>query len=232
MKKAQFIFFIFLFLWAFCALCTELQAQPPVRNFGIAEVFRSGDSIFIKKLVTQVINVSEGTVTKMRTPPDTAKLFMNPDGQVYEGVITWRKVGGVVPPVFIQETIDNIGSANVYFGTWLQGTNAGHFNNSLTFSQTTGNTLTVSFTGTKIEWFAEKEKTHAIAAVSIDGGAEVEYDLYSPTNQKQVKIFEKDLTNGPHTFRLRNTGKKSPLNPATTNNLWITHDYLRISKPQ
>lgn len=225
----QFLFFLVLFsVVAFCS-----HAQQEQRNFGIAEVFRSGDSIFIKKLVTQVINVSEGTVTKMRTPPDTAKLFMNPDGQIYEGVITWRKVGGVVvPPVLVQETIDNVGSPNVYFGTWLQGTNAGHFNNSLTFSQIAGNTLTVSFTGTKIEWFAEKEKTHAIAAVSIDGGTEVEYDLYSPTNQKQVKIFEKDLTNGPHTFRLRNTGKKSPLNPATTNNLWVTHDYLRITKPQ
>jgi hypothetical protein len=207
-------------------------SQQETRNFGIAEVFRSGDSIFIKKLVTRVITIHDGDITKMQTPPDTASLYLSSDGSVYQGTTVWKRVTTPTTPVYVSETIDNLSSQNSYFGTWLQGTGTGHFNNSLTFSQTLGNTVTVSFSGVRVEWFAEKEKTHAIAAVSIDGGPEVEYDLYSPTNQKQVKIFEKELPNGPHTFRLRNTGKKSPLNPATTNNLWVTYDYLRITRPQ
>jgi hypothetical protein len=96
------------------SILANAQTQEQ-RQFGIIEVFRGGDSLFIKKLKTVVVNVSEGTVTKMRTPPDSAKLFIASDGGVYEGVITWRKVGVVTPVI---EKID--GESAIFTGTWVR----------------------------------------------------------------------------------------------------------------
>lgn len=151
------------------------QAQQELRQFGIAEVFRSGDSIFIKKLVTQVVNVSEGTVTKMRTPPDTAKLFIAPDNGIYEGVITWRKVGGVVtPPAGVVEKVDGSKATFKPITNWVQGTAAGWFGdidkpNSIAYSGTVGATATYTFTGKRIELWAERLSSHGTGAVTVNG---------------------------------------------------------------
>lgn len=209
--------------------CLMSQAQTEQqRNFGIAEVFRSGDSIFIKKLVTQVVNVSEGTVTKMRTPPDTAKLFIAPDGGIYEGVITWKKVGGVVvPPVpSVLGSIDNIDSRTRYAGTWQQFNNAVFHNGTSSYSAVTNATITITFIGKQIEWWTEKTRNKGIAGISIDGGAEVDVDIYANTtvNNTQKVWTSPVLSPGQHTLTIRVTGLRNDL--ATENTL--IHDRILV----
>lgn len=187
-------------------------AQEELREFGIAEVFRSGDSIFIKRLVTKVINVSEGTVTKMRTPPDSARLFIAPDGGIYEGVITWRKVGGPVePPIGTETIIDGVtrDSRNQYTGTWVHSTSSwtSVFGGTASYSNTPGATLTISFTGNRIQWFSEKSNNKGEAMVSIDGSTEISVPLFAtnptPPNVKSMVYESPELPQGAHTFKIR-----------------------------
>lgn len=186
----------------FLLSCLLTQAQQELRNFGIAEVFRSGDSIFIKKLVTQIVNVSEGTVTKMRTPPDTAKLFIAPDGGIYEGVITWKKVGGVVVPGE-PEKID--GELATFTGTWARtSNNPAWYLNTIAYSNTVGAAASYSFAGTKVEIWAERLASHGIGTVKIDNGPEVQVSFRATPFGLPVKIFESaTLPLGSHTVTLK-----------------------------
>lgn len=192
----RYILIIILFL-----NCLTSQAQTE-RNFGIIEVFRGGDSLFIKKLVTQVVNISDGTVTKMRTPPDTAKLFISNDGFIYEGVITWRKVGGVVTPPVIQK-VD--GESATFTGNWARTpNNPTWYLGTIAYSNTAGATASYTFNGTKVEIWAERLASHGTGTIKIDTGAEVAVSFNTTPFGLPVKIFESaTLPLGNHTITLK-----------------------------
>lgn len=86
-----------LFLIALTLIATlPLSAQQ--RRFAVAEIFNTGDSIVIyKNLVTEYVFVTDGMVTKIKTPPDTARIYSSSDGSIYEGITTWKKV--IIPPL-------------------------------------------------------------------------------------------------------------------------------------
>lgn len=204
------------------------QAQEQLRNFGIAEVFRGGDSIFIKKLTTVVIKVTDGLVTKQDTNIDSARLFISGDGALYQGVITWKKVGGVVvPPVpSVLGSIDNIDSRTRYAGTWQQFNNAVFHNGTSSYSAVTNATITITFIGKQIEWWTEETRNKGIAGISIDGVAEVDVDIYASTtvNNTQKVWTSPVLSPGEHTLRIRVTGLRNDL--ATENTL--IHDRILV----
>jgi hypothetical protein len=210
---------IFLIIFVGVTICTHAQQEQ--RNFGIAEVFRSGDSIFIKKLVTQVVNISEGTVTKMRTPPDTAKLFIAPDGLVYEGVITWKKVGGTLPPpVFVTEKVD--GERATFSTNWsLHGptTAAGWFGPTIAYSNVVGSSVSYTFTGTRIELFAEKLPTHGRGVVNLNG-VDTQVSFIGPKELPALIYTSPVLPLGTYTIKL------------TVVSGYCLIDYFQIVKPQ
>lgn len=201
-----------LIFFLFITITVYSHAQE--RNFGIAEVFRSGDSIFIKKLVTQVINVSEGTVTKFRTPPDTAKLFLAPDGGVYEGVITWRKVGGTTPVDIIDSTTVDSESGTIYSTTWLHGstTAAGWYNNTISYATVAGATASYTFIGRQVKIYAERMSSHGTGTVSILKGTQVivneaPVSFKSTVKQLPVLVYSSPvLADGTYTVVLKATG--------------------------
>jgi hypothetical protein len=85
------------------------------------------------------------------------------------------------------------------------------------------------FNGTKVEWYTETASHLGIAAVSIDGGAETNVDLYSATTIQQVKVWESTtLTQDVHLVKVRVTGTK---NGSSTGN-YIGHDYFKVSNPE
>jgi hypothetical protein len=95
------------------------------------------------------------------------------------------------------------------------------------FSEAEGADLTVPFNGTRLVWYASKEKNLGIAAVSIDGGAEQEVDLwtYCHVPQYERMMFDSGpLTPGAHTFRVRVTGNKNDKSTGTG----IFHDRIEI----
>lgn len=67
--------------------------------------------------------------------------------------------------------IDNMSSQITYTGLWSNGatTALGFQQNTIAWSNTIGNTLTFSFSGTRIEWFSEYKTTHGRAMVTVNG---------------------------------------------------------------
>ncbi len=130
-------------------------------------------------------------------------------------------------------TIDNaiVGSGtnqHNYVGAgWVHNnTSPTFFNSTLSYSNVTNNTVTLSFIGNKIEWYTEKKNTHGIAAVSIDNGTEVNIDLYAATAGQQLLVYTSpaELTQGSHTFKITVTGTKN----ASSTDFYVVHDFVKI----
>jgi hypothetical protein len=91
--------------------------------------------------------------------------------------------------------------------TWAHATVTGHYNNTISFSNVANSSLTTKFTGTKVEWIAERKSTHGSAGVSVDGGAETIINLNNPTELKQQVVYTSSTpTAGVHTIKIRVVG--------------------------
>src|SRR5690606_18210285 len=89
-----------------------------------------------------------------------------------------------------------------------------------------------SFSGSRIEWYSEKRENHAIAAVSIDGGAETLIDLYEArTDNNSTLVFAANVTPGNHVIKLRLTNTKNPSSTGSPFPLSMVHDAFRIVPP-
>jgi hypothetical protein len=124
----------------------------------------------------------------------------------------------VVPKPDLVFQIDNIVQPiNQYSAGWNHYANntwnANHHDKTMSVTYVAGSTLTVQFTGYKFEWWTEKRMNHGIAAISIDGGAEVKVDLYEKREDNpSMKVYDSPiLTDGLHTIKLRMTGEKNPV---------------------
>jgi lysophospholipase L1-like esterase len=96
-----------------------------------------------------------------------------------------------------------------YSGNWI---NLPKTNSSLeTYVSNEANaTYEVTFSGNRIRLFGNKDLDNGIAAISIDGGAEVLTDLYSSTPQNNALIFQTaTLGNGFHRIKVRVTGQRN-----------------------
>jgi hypothetical protein len=93
----------------------------------------------------------------------------------------WNHVTGTVIP-------------NAYLGT-------------VSIDGTTNDSVTISFTGTQIKLYTGERSNRGIAAVSLDGGAETNVDMYAAADAGNVLVFTSPvLASGTHTFKVRVTG--------------------------
>lgn len=95
------------------------------------------------------------------------------------------------------------------------------------FSAEEGAALTVPFKGTRLVWYASKENNLGIAAVSIDGGPEIEVDMwtYSHVPQYERMMFDSGLLEpNLHTLRIRVTGDKNK----NSTGVGIFHDRIEV----
>jgi hypothetical protein len=113
-----------------------------------------------------------------------------------------------------------------YTGTWSYGSQSGAFQNDNHWSSTTNNNYQVRFNGTRIQLYGARANNHGIAAVSIDGGTEVNVDFYAATRADNVLLWTSPtLPAGNHTLRVRVTGTHNPSssgNPITADRVVIT----------
>jgi len=87
--------------------------------------------------------------------------------------------------------------------TWSDGT--------ASFNRADGGRATYSFTGTAVKWIGFRAAWAGIARVFVDGAFVTEVDLFSPTEEVQVPVFQvSDLTPGNHTIAVEATGRKNP----------------------
>lgn len=209
MKIAQPLFFLLLLMFA--ALCSHAQRR-------LVEIS--------KEYTTKEITVTDGMTYKytIGSQNDTARYF-NPNGEVLEATIVFKKPGGTVPPVFVTEKVD--GEKATFSPNWsIHGiTTAADWygeNNTRTiaYSNVVGSSVSYTFTGTKIELWAEKKTSHGTGTVSIDNGPAQSVSFVGPSALPVLIYSSPDLPLGSHTIRM------------TVVNGYNLLDYFQITKPQ
>jgi beta-galactosidase GanA len=120
-------------------------------------------------------------------------------------------------------TYDDTNSALQYSGSWTHaGPSAGYTNGDYdsteSFATQTGASMTVTFTGTAVQWIGPKNTNGGIAAVDVDGGTPVDVDTYAPGGKEfqQVLFDDTGLSQGTHTLTITVTGEKDTASSADT----------------
>jgi beta-galactosidase GanA len=117
-------------------------------------------------------------------------------------------------------TYDDTSPALVYTGNWSHVSNqsytGGDYDNTESFSDTPGDSMSVTFTGTAVQWIAPTSGNHGIADVSLDGKQVATVDGYSPgTNFQQVEYSVSGLADTSHTLTIEVSGQKNPASSGT-----------------
>jgi hypothetical protein len=102
-----------------------------------------------------------------------------------------------------------------YAGTWTVWNTGYVSGGSCKYSNLTGASVTVNFTGTCLSWIGIKGPLYGKASVSVDGGTAQLVDLYSPSSVFRTSVWNTGtLASGTHTVKIIWTGTK---NPSATN---------------
>jgi hypothetical protein len=196
------------------------------------------------KLVTIIdeVNVDPLTFKKnvldtiLSTTGETVYLFELP-GKV-KGHFKIEYIPDVIYIDNLANLVINSQLVNTYTpaSAWTLGNVAGHYGNTIQFSNVANSTLVTKFTGTQIEWIGERDKHLGIAAVSIDNGPETLVGLYTPTNFKQQGLYNSPvLTQGLHTIKIRVTGTKvaqvgsTQVGSAASTGTFVVHDAFKVT---
>ena len=117
-------------------------------------------------------------------------------------------------------TYDDPDPALNYAGTWSHVANqsytGGDYKNTESFSDTTGDSMSVTFTGTAVQYIAPTASNHGIAGVYLDGTQVATVDGYSSgTDFQQVLYSASGLADTTHTLKIVVTGQKNPASGGT-----------------
>ena len=96
-----------------------------------------------------------------------------------------------------------------YAGTWKTTSAAAASGGSFVFTDSSGSSVTIRFTGTHLAWIAKKSPVYGKAKVTLDGKSLGTIDLYSATTEWQQKVWGTGtLKSGSHTVTIAWTGLK------------------------
>jgi beta-galactosidase GanA len=98
---------------------------------------------------------------------------------------------------------------------WTHATNetwtAGDYQNTESFSQVAGDSVSATFTGPSVRWVSSLDANHGIADVVLDGTKVATVDTYgTPKAFQQVLYAADDLSPGPHVLTVTATGNRNP----------------------
>ena len=128
----------------------------------------------------------------------------------------------VSPPVGFSVDDDDTGTqANriTYTGAnWVRcatcdANNVGLYDGGFTYNVTTNQSLTMNFPIASatcwVKVYAVKNNASGIAGISVDGGAEINLDLYTESNWGQDAVWAANMGAGAHSIVVRVTGTKN-----------------------
>jgi beta-galactosidase GanA len=120
-------------------------------------------------------------------------------------------------------TYDDAASALAYTGNWTHagptsGYTGGDYDSTESWSANAGDSMTMTFNGTAIQWIGPKNNNGGIAAVSIDGTQVATVDTYAAAGKEfqQVLFSKTGLAAGSHTLKIVVTGQKDTASSADT----------------
>lgn len=112
-----------------------------------------------------------------------------------------------IPPTTRYEQTD---SRLVWSGTWTTSSSSVYSGGSHRYANSSGSSVTVTFSGTYLAWIAKKSPAYGRALVIVDGAASSYVDLYSSTTGYKKKVWDSGLLpSGLHTVRIQWTGQRS-----------------------
>jgi hypothetical protein len=104
---------------------------------------------------------------------------------------------------------NNNNAALTYTGSWTYATYGTDYAGDESYSATTGNKVTFTFTGNAIQWLGSYASNHGYASVSLDGGAATSVDTYASTSIPQSVLYSATgLSQGTHTLTITVAGTK------------------------
>ncbi len=117
-------------------------------------------------------------------------------------------------------TYDDTDPALDYTGSWShvsdQSYTTGDYDQTESFSDTAGDSLSVTFTGTGVQWIAPDASNHGIADVYLDGTQVATVDGYAPSTEFQQVLYSvSGLTDTSHTLKIVVSGQKNPASAGT-----------------
>jgi beta-galactosidase GanA len=126
-------------------------------------------------------------------------------------------------------TYDDTDPALNYTGTWSHVSNqsytGGDYKTTESFSDTTGDSMSVNFTGTAVQYIAPTASNHGYADIYLDGTKVATVDGYSSgTDFQQVLYSASGLTDTTHTLKIVVTGQKD----AASGGTFVSVDAINI----
>jgi beta-galactosidase GanA len=121
-------------------------------------------------------------------------------------------------------TYDDADPALTYTGSWTHANTsnsnytAGDYDSTESWSTQAGATMSVTFTGTAVQWIGAKNNNGGIADVSIDGSQVATVDTYAAAGKEfqQVLFSQTGLSAGSHTLTITVTGNENSASSAAT----------------
>jgi beta-galactosidase GanA len=112
-------------------------------------------------------------------------------------------------------TYDDSSSGLIYKGNWTHAANqnytVGDDKGTESFSNTAGDSVSLSFSGTAVRWVTSKDTNHGIADVYLDGTLVGSIDTYAPGKQYQTVLYDVyGLPAGSHTLTVTVSGRQNP----------------------
>ena len=126
--------------------------------------------------------------------------------------------------------VDDKDSGLTYSSGWSNWNDPRDFNGSEKYTNTAGDYVQYSFTGSGVRYLSMKQPNMGKVDVYVDGTlAQSGIDAYASTVTKQVPLFEKtDLAAGPHTIKVVCAGTK---NTASSNTVCALDAFAAIPFP-
>jgi hypothetical protein len=98
-----------------------------------------------------------------------------------------------------------------YSGKWKTVKNESAAGGSFALTKSSGASVTVSFTGTQIDWFAKVGPAYGKAQVTVDGGDPMMVDLHSADELWRQRVWSSGRMDvGSHAVKIKWTGTKAP----------------------
>ena len=121
-------------------------------------------------------------------------------------------------------TYDDANAALTYTGSWTHASTsnanytAGDYDSTESWSTQAGASMSVTFTGTAVQWIGPKNTNGGIADVSIDGTQVATVDTYAAAGKEfqQVLFSQSGLSAGSHTLTITATGNQNAASSADT----------------
>ena len=129
--------------------------------------------------------------------------------------VTTHIISNVAPPL-PGGVVDDIHQSITYYGPW--GVFAGNpgYMGTEHFSETTGSSAVLGFTGTKVRYYGFKRSDLGYADILLDGQLVDTVDCYSPVSEYFVMLYEStELADEAHTLEVKVNGTKNPLSSGT-----------------